>query len=164
MLLHLTILATLLCAGCDFGVVYVDPDVTYRQGGHIIEGDPTVTLGFYREQLFVPVSENAEAPIVAGNQTGFWLHPAVRTEGIGSPAIIDCESMTEDGESVGSSASQEDFVLTPDGFFEKSRFPLSVPRDDPEPLYGVGATLTCTVSDEEDREATSMVDVVLVEG
>jgi len=166
----LTALSALLLLGCDFGVVYVDPPVSYERGGLVIEGDPFVELGYDHEQLYTPLVDGNDAPIVRGLQGGNWTHPTIRTKGIGTPATIDCSVVTDDGEQVGLAKSRQSFFVTADGDLEFQSYPIPIFHTDdnkgPEidDLYGVGAQLTCRVADDEQRSASASASVVLTEG
>lgn len=168
-----TTIAALVClvvAGCDFGIVYVDPPVTYDKGGLVIEGDPFVELGFYQEQLYVALADEDPAPVVHGLQGGTWTHPALRTRGIGTPAVVDCSVVTDSGEKVGFAQAVTDFFTGVDGFLEVQSYPLPILHTEPgsgpgiEDLYGVKATLRCAVTDLEGRGAQATVVVTLEQG
>lgn len=148
---------------------YVDPAIEIAQGSIIkpIEGDPHVELGFYSEQLYAALQDGDACPVVYGLQGGSWTMPAIRTIGIGSPATVECSLTTELGELVGTVKSKAKFFLTPDGLLEIQSFPIPVRAESEDPLddlYGLGATVTCSVRDDHDHTSSVTVQVVLEEG
>ena len=160
----------LLATGCDFGIVYVDPPVDFAPVGLVIEGPPTVELGFYEEQLYNPLLPGGHAPVVHGLQGGSWTHPAVRTTGIGTPAVIDCNIIAGTGEQVADVRSNENFVVAIDGFLEVQSHAVRILHTDPDSgpeiddLYDQPATLSCSVLDAQERGSSKTVEVILVEG
>jgi len=160
-------------AACDNDpiIVYVDPaiDLGDYSAELIVEGPPTVKVGFYIEQLFSPLEDGGECFVAYGVQGGTWTMPALRTTGIGSPVSVACQLVTESGELVGDVAAEIPLFLTPDGFLEIQAFPIPVrhapPNEDTpiEDLYGAPATLTCSVSDFEERADQISVLVEIVE-
>ncbi len=166
----IALLLCLLLVGCNFGIVYVDPPVRYEKGGLVIEGDPYVELGLYEEQLYVAFEDGDAAPVVHGLQGGTWTHPALRTTGIGTPAVVDCSLITDDGEQVGFAQAVTNFFVGVDGFLEVQSYPLPIlhtaPGKGPEidDLYGVGATLSCAVTDLDGRGSQASVALFLEQG
>jgi hypothetical protein len=173
-----TSLCALLCvasvAACDTEtvVVLVDPtiDLGDYTGGFVVEGDPEVYLGFYVEQLFTALEEGDPCPIAWGLQGGTWTMPAIKTRGIGSPAIIHCTMVTEDGELVSEVESEHPLYLTPELYLEIQAYPVPVTHEPPneldeiDDLYGVMATLTCSVTGPREETNSVTVDVELTEG
>ncbi|MBK6516745.1 MAG: hypothetical protein IPM79_21240 [Polyangiaceae bacterium] len=167
------VLCALLLAGCDrvVGFRWVDPDIEVGDDGpDPISGDPQLALGFYVEQLLEPLAEGDGLPVVYGLQGGTWTMPAVRTTGIANIATVSCDVVTEGGEQVGVVETRQIFVRATDGWFEVQAFPIPIVHEAPnqaasiEDLYGVKATLSCTVSDDQDHEASQTRGVILVEG
>ena len=167
-----SIVVAALAPGHDGGetIRYVDPPVDRGDAGQFEPtGTPEVDIGFYVEQLYVPLYDGDPCPIVQGLQGGTWTMPAVRTQGIGTPADVTCSLVTESGVTLGSATSEaHTFYLATDGWLEVQSFPVPVePPDDAaglEALYGQSATLGCTVEDAAGRSATRNVQVVLSEG
>ena len=161
-----------LLTACDFGVVYVDPpDVERGQGGLLIEGDPHVELGLYHGQLYAPLDDASECPVVYGLQGGTWTHPAIRIRGIAPQAIVSCTVTTvNDQEQVGNAVAVSQFFMTPDGDFEIQSYPIPIIHTDAskgpsiDDLFGQAATVECSVSDEEQRQSQTSVTVELIEG
>jgi len=158
---------------CDAPVEtrYVDPSYVLAEGYEVfkVEGDPYVELGYYHEQLYKPLVDGDDCPVGFGLQGGTWTMPAVRTQGIGSPATIQCLLVTDGGETVGEVNAKQQFYLSPDGFLEIPFFPLPVNHAPPnetndiEDLYGQSATLSCEVSDTDGNSNSSTLTVVIVE-
>lgn len=170
------VIALAMCvmmSGCDQTpiVVYVNPKI--ELGDYTselkVEGPPTVVIGYYIEQLFAPLEEGGHCFVAYGVQGGTWTMPAIRTTGIGSPVTVTCRLVMEDGEVVGEVTSDTPLFITPDGFLEIQAFPVPVqhaPPNEADPiddLYGALGTLTCTVSDQEERADTLSILVELVE-
>jgi hypothetical protein len=161
-----------LLAACDFGIVYVDPPGVERgHGGLIIEGEPHVELGIYHEQLYEPFGDSSACPIVHGLQGGTWTHPAIRIQGIAPQAVVDCTlKTTASGELVGAAKAVSQFFVTPEGQFEVHSYPIPIVHTDRdegpgiEDLFGQKATLSCSVSDDQERHSQASVTVELIEG
>ena len=173
----LPIVAALLLAlacGCDGEptTIYVDPavDLGDYTGGFVVEGDPEVHLGFYVEQLFTGLEDGDECPVAWGLQGGTWTMPAIKTRGIGSPAIVHCTLVAATGELLGDVESESPLYLTPELFLEIQAFPVPVTHEPPnetEPiddLYGQTATLWCSVTGPNEEVGESGVEVEIVEG
>jgi len=167
--------ALLWCLGaCDVEptVVYADPaiDLGDYTGGFVVEGDPEVQLGFYVEQLFSPLNEGDACPVAWGLQGGTWTMPAIQTRGIGSPAVVHCTLIAETGEVLGDVESESPLYLTPDLYLEIQAYPVPVTHEPPnetEPiddLYGVAATLSCSVMGPREEVGEASVQVEIVEG
>lgn len=163
---------TALGGGCDrvVGFRLVDPPIDVGDAGPSVpSGEPTVSLGYYAEQLLDRLQDGDGCPIVHGLQGGTWTMPAVRTTGLASPATITCDVLTHDGELVGHVEALQPFVLATDGWLEVQAFPVPIVHAPPnqalpiDDLYGAHATLTCAVH-EGGRSASQAVEVVLVEG
>jgi len=158
---------------CDTSVeqLFVDPPIQLADGYAIaaVEGDPYVELGYYEEQLYRPLQVGGDCPVGYGLQGGTWTMPAVRTQGIGSPATIACDLVTSGGEQLGKVAAKQQFYLATDGFLEIAFFPLPVTHEPPfeeqdiSDLYGQEATIRCTVTDGEGRTESAVVQVVISE-
>jgi hypothetical protein len=148
---------------------YIDPSIQVNQSQQAgpIEGDPAVELGFYVEQLYQALDAEASCPVVHGLQGGTWTMPAIRTIGIGSPATVDCMFVTDVGEELGAVKAKSKFFLSPDGYLEVQGFPVPVRPDTDAPindLYGLGATLSCSVTDAEGRGSQASIHVTITEG
>lgn len=157
--------------GCSTETVYIDPPVDRSgQGSDVVTGDPLLVIGFYEEQLYTELEEEGECPIVHGLQGGTWIMPALRIQGIGSPAATQCRVTLDDGEQVGAAAAVEDYYVGGDGFLEVTAFPVPINHSAPgagpgiDDLFGQGAEMWCRVEDEEERGAELTVAVTLVEG
>jgi len=153
----------LFTSGCDLGIVYVDPPAPYEKGGFVISGDPYVELGLAEEQLYGLIEPGDEVAITSASQGGEFVHPAIRTKGIGTPATIDCSITTSDGEEVAAETSVADFVVATEGYLEVDNYALRITVADVEALDGVAGTIHCRVTenDNSDRTADSSVEVVL---
>lgn len=164
--------AALLLVGCGREVILlVDPEVTLPDGGgYTPMGDPVVEIGFYNEQLYAPLETGGACPVVHGLQGGTWTMPAVRIKGMDTPATVSCTLQTATGENLGEVSSQLDFFLANDGWLEVQSYPVPVAHEAPneadpiDDLYGAEATLSCDVTDEDGRSATTAMEVVLEEG
>lgn len=156
----------------DTLTVYVDPPVNVGDytGDYVVEGVPTVILGFYEEQLFRHTLDGDGCLVMWGLQGGTWTMPALRTRGIGSPAVIACDMWTEAGEHISTVESTTNLFLTPDQYLEVQAYPIPVNHEIPlesgkiDALYGQMADLTCTVTDKEGRSGTVNVYVEILEG
>ncbi len=164
-------IAAVSMAGCDVEVVWVDPVVTIiAQPAFDPTHAPELEIGYHVEQLYSPIADGDDAPIVTPAQGGRWTMPTLRTRGIDSRASIVCKVTTAAGEVVADASEEQRFNLATDGALEFIGFPLEIrhapPREDEDidDLYGVSATLSCTVTDTEGRGAAASVDIVLVEG
>lgn len=168
----------LLCGalvwGCDPEVIvrYIDPPITVEpRPAFDPDHEPYVEVGFYDEQLYVPLETGDSCPVVFGLQGGTWSMPAIRTLGIAPLSFIECSiTMSDDGEEVGYAAQDAIFYLAVDGYLEQLAYPIPVmhvapneadPIDD---LFGRSATLGCSVTDTEGHSETAVVEVVLDEG
>ncbi len=156
----------LALAACDTGGVPFDPDAPYEPSG-----DPSLELGFYYGggDVYTALSEGDDCQIVWAPQGGTWSMPTLRTRGLSQIATVLCELETDTGESVGRTETEQEFDTIAEGGVELRDLPIRIRHAAPnktapiDDLYGVAATLECTVSDDEDREAEASVDVVLVE-
>lgn len=169
----LLLAALLPLASCevDTQVIYVDPVVDFGdRAAYVPSGKPTVDIGFYVEQLYLPLGEEDDCPVVYGLQGGTWSMPALRTLGIDITAHVICSVVTDGGEVVGAADVQESFVLATDGWLEIQALPIEIRHappheaDDIDDLIGQGATLSCTVTDDADRSDTRTLHVTLSEG
>ncbi len=173
-IIPLTALCLVGCvlAGCDFGILPVDPPVAYEVGQGLVEGEPGVVLGVFSEQLYEAFEPGDPAAVTRASQGGTWTHPALRTTGIGAKALVDCSITADDGERVGNSSSVEFFAYTGEGFLEIQAYPVRIAHtaqgkgpaiDD---LFGTMATMRCRVVDDEDKSLVgeASVAVELTEG
>lgn len=128
-----------------------------------VQGDPYVELGFFKEQLYVPMADGADWPLAKQSQGGVWAHPAIRISGIGSPAVVDCHCVVETGEEIGRVKVKQKFYLATDGFYEIQTFPIPA-REPPDDLYGLDGTVECTVEDKVGRGTTVSYDVHIIKG
>jgi len=169
---HVAFLIVLGALGCEPVEVYVDPIHDY-QDSHwdFPAGEPEVTIGFYSEQLYAPLTEDSPLYITQGFQGGTWSMPAVRTRGIASPAHVACDVMLADGTPVGTTHLDPptSFQLTTDGWLEVQAYPVPVhetgpTHDAPHELFGLAAELNCTVTDGVGRSDTISLPVFLEQG
>jgi hypothetical protein len=170
----LALLSTLLMGSCDVVVGYrdVDPEIDLEVMGPSIEvtGTPSLDIGFYHEQLYEPLHDGDNSPIVSGLQGGTWIMPALRIDGIYPFAETRCTLTVETGEVVGKITATTRYFLATDDIFEVQAFPVPVIHATPkasEPiddLYGLGATLSCEVFDGEGRTGTAIREIILVDG
>ena len=173
LILALVLFATTASA-CEVVVGYrlVDPAVDLEALDFDIEitGDPALDLGFYHEQLYEPVHDGDDCPVVNGLQGGTWIMPALRIEGIYPFADAACSLVVETGEVVGEISATTRFFLATDDKYEVQAFPVPVIHAEPneeqdiEDLFGLSATLECTVIDREGRTGSLIREVVLVDG
>ena len=169
-----TLLVISVLASCEVVVGYrlVDPEIDMEALGVDVEitGDPDLDIGFYHEQLYEPLHDGDSCPVVHGLQGGTWIMPALRIEGIYPFAETTCTLTVETGEVVGDISATTRYFLAKDDAYEVQAFPVPVihaapneadPIDD---LYGLSATLDCTVADSEGRLGAMTLELVLVEG
>jgi hypothetical protein len=149
----------------------VDPAVDYGDNQlTAVTGTPTLEVGYYQEQLYVPLRPGDLLPVVFGTQGGTWSMPAVRSRGVGAPVWLECTLTTLAGERLGQARAREQPVPTNDGWLEVEVLPIPVthapPREaDPiTDLYGLEATLACSEEDDAARRATISLQLVLKEG
>ncbi len=159
--------------GCqvDTETLYVDPAVDVAvTANYVPEGEPAVDVGFYVEQLYKPLADGDECPVVHGLQGGTWTMPAVRIRGIDIQAKVRIDVVTETGEQVGMLEQSVAFVLADDGWVEVQALPVPIQHAPPnesapiDDLFGQKATMTVHVEDAEGRAADKTVSVVLSEG
>jgi len=171
--LAITTLSALLMGGCELDprLLQVDPIVDYQDESiSFPPGPPTLTIGFYSEQFYEPLFALSPLYVIHGFQGGTWTMPAVRTRGISSPAMVSCSVTLESGEVLGTTESMEPFQLTTDGWLEIQAYPVPVhhaPPNEFEPiddLYGLPATLDCSVEDSEGRVDALNFPITLTEG
>ncbi len=164
---------SLATGGCDLDplLLQVDPILDYQDESiSFPPGPPTLSIGFYSEQFYEPMEEASPLYVIHGFQGGTWSMPAVRTRGIASPALVSCSVTLESGEVLGTTASNEPFQLTTDGWLEIQAYPVPVHHEAPnefEPiddLYGQVATLDCRVEDDEGRQNSVLLQIMLTEG
>jgi hypothetical protein len=139
----------------------------------IAPGEPGVTLGYYHDDDYQPLTTVAEAPVSWGLQGGTWTMPSVRIRGIASPALIWGTVTLEDGsgpgEVLGHTEREHGFAPAADGSLESRAIALPIqhapPRqfDSISDLYGQTARLEVMASDAQGRGASSSVLVKLVE-
>jgi hypothetical protein len=171
------LLATLACValGCDERVLFVDPPVVYDRpdsGSFDPSAEPSIRLGLFAEQLFTPLLEGEDLPIINGFQGGTWVMPAIR--GIALTGVVQATAevvVTATGERVGVLENERARLQsTAQGFTEIVALPVPVvhappaQRDPITDLYGQPATLSITLIDTLGRRATATVGVVLIEG
>jgi len=156
---------------CSVDTVYLDPPVDRGgQSSNVVSGEPTLEVGFYQEQLYTELEVGGECPIVHGLQGGTWIMPALRIQGIGTPAATQCRVVLDDGEQVGAAAAVEDFYVGGDGFLEVTAFPTPINHSNPgagpgiDDLYGELGEMWCRVEDDEGRGAELTIAIRLVEG
>ena len=151
---------------------YVDPPVKLAavHGVEPVAGDPAVEIGFYAGQVFAPLAEGGDLPVIHGLQGGTWTMPAMRLTGIGSPATVMCLVTTDGGEAVGRANALARFFASPGGALEIQFFPIEIRHAAPaetspiDDLYGQKATLDCTVTDRQGRTGRITRSVTLVAG
>lgn len=156
-------------AACTHDIVYVEPDVDYQdEGGYVLEGEPRLELGYYHEQLYIPMKRGDDCTIVANPQGGYWTSPSIRAGGIAPDVRMWCTLTTVDDEVLSESRERRHLVLSPEGLIEATNFPMFVERFDEddrvEDLFGTDATLECLLTDDEDREAQLAVECELRPG
>jgi hypothetical protein len=174
LLKHVLMLCWLLCsAACDgeHKILFIDPPINLGdyQPAYVVEGEPTLMVGYYVEQLFTPLVDGGECPVSYGVQGGTWTMPAIRTTGIDSPVKVTCTMVTEAGESISDVIAETPLYLTPEHVLEVQAFPIPVQHPPPhaanpiDDLYGQSAVLECHVEDHEGRSDTFKALVEIVE-
>ena len=168
------VLVALTASACEVVVGYrfVDPEIDLEALDFDIEitGDPALDIGFYHEQLYDPMHDGDDCPVVNGLQGGTWIMPALRIEGIYPFADAACSLVMETGEIVGEVSATTRFFLATDDKFEVQAFPVPVIHaapnegDDIEDLFGLDATLECIVVDGDGRKGSVTREIVLVDG
>ena len=163
-----------LMGACEVVVGYrdVDPELDLEILGPSLEitGTPSLDIGFYHEQLYEPLHDGDNCPIVNGLQGGTWIMPALRIDGIFPFAETRCTLTVETGEVVGQITATTRYFLAKDDTFEVQAFPVPVIHASPnegEPiddLYDMTATLYCEVVDSEGRTGTAVRELFLVDG
>jgi len=166
LLLSLSLLGS---AACSVEVRLIEPDVDYQdEGGYVLEGEPRLEMGYYQEQLYIPMSDGGECVVVANPQGGYWTSPSIRVGGVLPDVQLRCTLTTGEGEVISDARERRHLVLSPDGLIEATNFPMFVERvdidDDVEALFGTIATLECTVTDEEERAVELAVECELNPG
>ena len=169
----LIVTSQLFSSACDTTktLLYIDPpiDLGGYQPVYVPEGEPTIYVGYYVEQLFTPLVDGGKCPVSYGVQGGTWTMPAIRATGIGSPVNVACTMVTESGELVSEVVGDTPLYLTPDHLLEVQAFPIPVQHSPPhagEPiddLYGQWAVLECQVEDYEGRGDTFRADVEIID-
>lgn len=165
--------ALLLAACAPVGEeVFVDPPIVGADLGvrpdSRVSLTATLELGLYREQLYSPFHDGDACPIVRGLQGGAWVIPAVRATGLLARVDVACTVMTADGERVGLVEQTSRLRRGREGVMEIQTLPVPIAhegdraRDPIDDLYGVRATLTCTLGDANGASARAAVDVELV--
>jgi hypothetical protein len=170
----IVLVCALLLGACDVVVGYrdVDPEIDLEILVPSLEitGTPSLDIGFYHEQLYEPLHDGDNSPIVNGLQGGTWIMPALRIDGIYPFADTRCTLTVETGEVVGDITATTRYFLAKDDVFEVQAFPVPVIHASPnqgEPiddLYNLGATLACEVVDSEGRKGTATRELFLVDG
>lgn len=164
----LVISASAAVVGCDGEteprVVLVEvpasPPTDYGdEPEYVPSGEQRMTLGFYREQLFQPLSENALLPYRQAVQGGSWTYPAVRVQGIARDAQVEASLSLSDGTLVGQTESFESFAVSLDGWLEIQAFP--VPVNPSLELDGQRGRLTVRAEDDEGRVAEKEAQITL---
>ena len=157
--------------GCDLQTHYLDPITDYGdKPSYVPTGTPVLEVGFYVEQLYVPLEPGEAFPIVYGLQGGTWSMPALRIRGIAAQALVVCTATTVAGEEVGSTETEANFAWAYHGWLEVQAFPIPISHPPPndsesiDDLYGQTATLICSVTDSEKREASVSIAIILMEG
>lgn len=128
-----------------------------------------VELGFFDDAVYTPLRDGDPIPVVNGIQGGTWTMPAVRVSGIKSFVDITCEMHTSTGERVSLVSSKAKLFAADDGMFEARMFPIPVHHEQSEgapidDLYGMDATLDCTVTDSDGNWADCSLDLVIANG
>lgn len=170
----LSVALALGASGCLVDTVYVDVDPPVDYGdepAYVPSGEPTLEIGYYDEQLYAPLRDGGECPIIFGLQGGTWTMPALRAKGVDTTLTVHCTLVTEADEQLGEAIERNvRFYLAPDGWIENQAFPVPAvhaPPNEADPiddLYGQDATLACSVRDSEERTAEASVRCTLVEG
>lgn len=166
------LVCSLLFAGCGDTILLVDPPVVFEQRPDAGTGAtvPKLTLGIFSEQFFSALDTQGDLPIIAGFQGGDWVMPAIRADVLVGPVFATARLVTDDGEVVGMLDDAQDRLQpTAEGPSENVGLPIPIrhaadrvgdPIDD---LYGRMATLTMTLKDAQQTEATVSLEVRLVE-
>ena len=168
--LHAGALVLTMCIfGCDVEIIYIDPPI------HLIAapsaeptGPPHLELGVYEGTRYTRLEDGASLPVVNGLQGGTWTMPAVRTQGLGAYAELTCALETDAGERVGYVSAKTKFFFNGAGSLEVGNFPIPVyhpdrPHDTIEDLFGVEATLSCSLVNDVD-EAHFQARVIISDG
>ena len=159
-----------LLSGCaDY--IDVDPETNWSADDSAVdyEGEPTLELGFYQEQLYTLLEDGSGCPVVYGLQGGTWTMPALRTRGITPMAWVTCVMVLESGEEVARTEVRSQFFRGTDDFFEIQSFPIPVFRttgDDSasvSDLYGIIADLRCSAVGDNGETASYNVLVEIVD-
>ncbi len=165
-------MCTLVFAGCGDTILLVDPPVIFEQRPDAGMGAtvPKITLGIFSEQFFTELEAQDDLPIIAGFQGGDWVMPAIRADVLVGPIFATARLVMEDGEVVGVLDDAQDRLQpTAAGPSENVGLPIPIRHsgdrvgDGLDDLYGRMATLTMTLKDTGDTEATVSLEVRLVE-
>jgi hypothetical protein len=139
----------------------------------IAAGEPSITLGYYRDGVYQPLSATGQGRVLWGAQGGTWTMPSVRTWGIASPALVSgtlvLAAETGEGELLGKSEHEYQFEAGAEGSLECRLVAVPVQHAPPrqfesiDDVYGQIALLSISASDAQGRSATSSSTVTLVE-
>ena len=175
---ELCLAVALAClAGCtDIVTVWVDPPVYVgaRSGAVVIEGDPSLRIGYLRNDDFTDLTDERIFHILWGLQGGYWSMPEVRVTGLGDPQpsggatmFMTCRLTADTGE-VLSDLDVKARLYGGDGYLYAPNYPIPVTRqppqspDDVSELDGVGARFECAVRDNDDRSASVTTNVQMM--
>ena len=113
----------------------------------------TIDIGFYNEQLFDPLSDGGELPIVNGTQGGEWMMPTIRVTGMNPKASVDCVVKLQDDQIVGEASGIQVLKRNNDQSFEIENYAIPVTfSGDLSTLGGREGQIKCTVVDERNVE------------
>ncbi len=146
---------------------YVDPYVEHEVAAvATVTGEAELDVGMFHEQFFDALSEGEDMPLIHGFQGGVWIMPALRIQGIASPATVSVALDVIGGSRICEAESKANFLLATDGWLEIQAFPARVDYATWKihELYGLDAVLEVSVTDEDGRSDQVSLQVHLIEG
>lgn len=161
----LSFLGTAACDG-DTTVRFVDPPIDLSESAGAESADAAVAIGSYDGQAFAEWHDGSDCTLIHGFQGGVWIMPAIRIQGLSSPAKVKIRLSVDGQEPISDVSSKANFLLAEDGWLEVLAFPARIDYATwkIQELYGLDGLLEVTVVDGEGRTAVVELDVVLVEG
>jgi hypothetical protein len=155
-------LLALSLIGCvEYNTVYRDLPVEFEEEEQNQTTDElSITMGLYEEQLFRPLDESSEVPVIQGFQGGTWVHLSIRVTGLPPDGMIRA-SLGE----VGQIRYGIRLSRSPEGFLEAYDIPVPVPltEADLERFYGQEVTLKAEFS-ANGEAVSSELKIIVVEG
>lgn len=151
-------------------VLLIDPEVTYAETlGSEVTGEFSLTLGIYEEQLFTPLQNGDEIPVVNGFQGGTWIMPALRCTGVTETVSMEAQLILETGEVLGVVDSFDSRLdRTPAGSLDANAVPVPVNREDPtmplDDVFGQTATFRIQLRDQLGSTGVLELELVLIQG